>query len=123
MGWDVEDHNLEVVLSPRIPEIVQKEAAGLIGPFLQKHNQAARPAHWVLHPGGARIIDAYRDALRLPEASLAYTQSVLRRQGNMSSPTVLFALQEAQDTMRPGESALLAALGPGFASELALVRS
>lgn len=124
MGWDVEDHNLDVVLSPRIPDIVRAESSRLVQDFLAKHNQGQRPNHWLLHPGGAKVVDAYREAVGLDEKDLAITENVLRQHGNMSSPTVLFALQEAQRRgFKPGETGLLTALGPGFSSEMALVRS
>jgi alkylresorcinol/alkylpyrone synthase len=121
MGWDVEDHNLDVVLSPRIPDIVREKAAGLVAPFVARHGP---PDEWVLHPGGAKVVDAYRDALGLDAHALRHTETVLRRHGNMSSPTVLFALEEAFATgaLREGRTALLAALGPGFASEMAALQ-
>jgi alkylresorcinol/alkylpyrone synthase len=121
MGWDVEDHNLDVVLSPRIPDIVREKAAALVAGFVERHGA---PDEWVLHPGGAKVVDAYREALGLGDHALRHTEAVLRRHGNMSSPTVLFALREALDTgaLREGRTALLAALGPGFASEMALLR-
>ncbi|MCA1818481.1 MAG: type III polyketide synthase, partial [Halobacteriales archaeon] len=124
MGWDVEDHNLDVVLSPEIPAIVEAQMAGVVQPFLDRHLGAGgRPDHWILHPGGAKVVDAYRTALGLGDGALEHTEAALSRHGNMSSPTVLFALADATSKGRPkpGESALLAALGPGFASELALL--
>lgn len=118
MGWDVEDDNLDVVLSPRIPNIVRAEIAGLVRSFAGPRRIDA----WVLHPGGAKVLEAYRDALGLSAADLAFSEAVLRDHGNMSSPSVLFALQAWQRSApRPGATALLAALGPGFASEMALV--
>lgn len=122
MGWDVEDHNLDVVLSPRIPDIVRSSMAAVAAPFLDAHADG-RPDEWILHPGGAKVVDAYREAMRLTSHDLRHTETTLRRFGNMSSPTVLFALGEAQGSgaLRPGRTALLAALGPGFASEMALV--
>jgi alkylresorcinol/alkylpyrone synthase len=121
MGWDVADDHLEVVLSPRIPALVRAELRGVVQPFLDRHNGGRAPEHWVLHPGGARVIDAYRDALGLPDGDLHYAEEALRRHGNMSSPTALFALAEAQGRMAKGERALVAALGPGFAAEMALL--
>ncbi len=124
MGWDVMDHNLDVVLSPKIPDIIVKEMAGIVTPFLAAHlGRGVRPDAWILHPGGARVIDAYQQSLGLTNEQLAWTAAALRDHGNMSSPTVLFALQAAMDAGQPGKgkSALLASLGPGFASELALV--
>lgn len=124
MGWDVMDHNLDVVLSPRIPQIVVDEMAGLVTPFLDANlGRGRKPDEWVLHPGGARVIDAYRDALGLTDAQLVWTAGTLRDYGNMSSPTVLFALKAAMDAGRLGQAktALLGSLGPGFASELTLL--
>jgi alkylresorcinol/alkylpyrone synthase len=117
MGWDVLDHNLDVVLSPRIPDIVREGLPGIVQPYLE----GLRPDHWVLHPGGAKVVEAYRDALGLGDAQLAPASRVLAAHGNMSSPTVLYAL--ADTTIRSGETALLAALGPGFAAELALLEA
>ncbi|HUR61106.1 MAG TPA: 3-oxoacyl-[acyl-carrier-protein] synthase III C-terminal domain-containing protein [Candidatus Thermoplasmatota archaeon] len=121
MGWDVEDHNLDVVLSPRIPDIVRTHAKSLLQPLLDQHGT---PHDWVLHPGGAKVVDAYRAALSLTGHDLRHTEAVLRAHGNMSSPTVLFALQQAlaAGALREGRTALLAALGPGFASEIAVLQ-
>lgn len=123
MGWDVEDSHLEVVLSPKIPALVEGEMKRVVQPFLDRHLAGGRPDHWVLHPGGAKVIDAYAKAMGLSDRDLAVTNATLRAHGNMSSPTVLFALERTlrDGRMRAGQTALLAALGPGFAGELALL--
>lgn len=125
MGWDVADDHLEVVLSPGIPDLVEREMAGVVGAVLGEHNGGRRPEHWVLHPGGARVVDAYRKALGLRGDELRHTEAVLRRHGNMSSPTALFVLAEAQreGRLRKGDRLLAAALGPGFAGEFALLEA
>ncbi|MHB8606185.1 MAG: type III polyketide synthase [Thermoplasmatota archaeon] len=124
MGWDVEDRSLEVVISPEIPAIVEREMRGIVEPFLARANRGRRPDHWLLHPGGVRVLEAYAGSLGLSDADLARSRGVLADHGNMSSPTVLFALERAlaERAPRAGETALLASLGPGFASELALIR-
>lgn len=118
MGWDVADHNLEVVLSPRIPDIVEKEMPAVVAAL-----GAGRIDEWVLHPGGAKVIDAYGKALGLDATQLRWTSGTLRDHGNMSSPSVLFALKAACDAgaLGPAKRALLASLGPGFAAELCLL--
>jgi alkylresorcinol/alkylpyrone synthase len=125
MGWDVADDHLEVVLSPGIPDLVEREVAGVVAAVLGEHNGGRRPEHWVLHPGGARVVDAYRTALGLHGDELRHTEAVLRRHGNMSSPTALFVLAEAQaeGRLRGGDRLLLGALGPGFAAEFALLEA
>jgi alkylresorcinol/alkylpyrone synthase len=123
MGWDVADHGLDVVLSPDIPRIVRERLGEVVRPFLRAHG-VERPDAWVLHPGGAKVVEAYGEALGLGEAELRLATQTLARHGNMSSPTVLFALAQAleEGAIPPGGTALLAALGPGFAAELALLR-
>jgi alkylresorcinol/alkylpyrone synthase len=65
-----------------------------------------------------------RERRGLSEEDVAATERVLAGHGNMSSVTVLFVLDE---TMRAGalscgEKGVLAAFGPGFGAELALVQ-
>ncbi|HLE46831.1 MAG TPA: 3-oxoacyl-[acyl-carrier-protein] synthase III C-terminal domain-containing protein, partial [Candidatus Thermoplasmatota archaeon] len=120
MGWDVMDAGLSVVFSRKIPEIVERE----LGPVAHRFLDAAqtKPDRYVFHPGGTKVLQAYEKALGLHETSLDSAKTVLARYGNMSSPTVLFALAESlKRPLRERESALLAALGPGFASELMLL--
>jgi alkylresorcinol/alkylpyrone synthase len=125
MGWDVADDHLEVVLSPGIPDLVRRELAGILRPFLAAHNAGGDPDHWVLHPGGARVVDAFREALGLQGDELRWTEEVLRRHGNMSSPTALFVLAEASRSgrLRGGDRLLAVALGPGFSGEFALLEA
>jgi len=118
MGWDVHDDRFDVVLSPEIPDIVRSSFGGLAASFLP-----ARPDHWILHPGGAKVVDALRESLGLGTEDLQATERVLREHGNMSSPTVLFVLHDAWETIREGETAFLAALGPGFAAEMLLAEA
>lgn len=124
MGWDVADDHLEVVLSPGIPDLVRAELGGILRPFLAKHNGGRDPSHWILHPGGARVVDAFRDALGLRGDELRWTEQVLRMHGNMSSPTALFVLDQAvRNGVQPGDRLLASALGPGFCGEFALLEA
>ena len=57
---------------------------------------------------------------------LRYSREVLRDCGNMSSPTVLFVLErmlaDPSHVMKSGDYVIMGALGPGFSSELVLLR-
>ena len=50
--------------------------------------------HYITHPGGAKVIDAYRQALGLARDELALTEAMLRDHGNISSASVLFVLEQ-----------------------------
>jgi alkylresorcinol/alkylpyrone synthase len=118
MGWDVLDEGLRVVFSRRIPEIVAHQFAPVVESYLKR--EAMAPDRYVFHPGGTKVLEAYAAALDVPPAAFAVSRDILREFGNMSSPTALFALERSLDRtpLEPGETALLAALGPGFTAEL-----
>lgn len=121
MGWDVADEGLRVVFSRRIPDITRNELRPVVDRFL-KENRIAKPDRYDFHPGGTKVLDAYAAALGIAPEQLATARDALREYGNMSSPTVLFALDGSlKKPLRAGEVSLLAALGPGFSSELALL--
>lgn len=123
MGWDVLDEGLRVVFSRRIPDITATQLRPVVEAFLKREG-AARPTRYVFHPGGTKVLEAYEAGLGLAPDDLDTARVTLREYGNMSSPTVLFTLEESlrRAPLRPGECALLAALGPGFTAELALLR-
>jgi predicted naringenin-chalcone synthase len=95
------------------------------GPWLPR---SARPAredirHWVLHPGGRRIIEAMSEQLELTTADLAPTEAVLAEHGNMSSVTV--AVRAGRDLeaapSRARKPRVARGLRTGFGAELALL--
>ena len=80
--------------------------------------------HWILHSAGRRVLERAERQLKLPIDALAAARAVLRRYGNMSSATVLFVLKEFLESAapQPGDWGVMAAVGPGFAAEGALLR-
>ena len=70
------------------------------------------------------MLEAYSHATGLPSETFDAARRVLRDFGNMSSASVLFVLEQWLESVaaRPPYS-LMAALGPGFSSELVLLRN
>jgi len=125
MGWEINDRGLKVVFSRDIPAIVRKCVLPNLLEFLGAHGLGLESIrHMVAHPGGARVIDAYEQAFGLDNGQMNHARNVLRRYGNMSSPTVLFVLQEflSSGEIHPAEYGLVTALGPGFSSEMLLIQ-
>ena len=124
MGWDVVDTGFKVVLSAQVPEIIREHLGRDVDAFLGERGLARRDVrHWIAHTGGPKVLQAFHDALALPEGALARSWRSLREVGNLSSASVLFVLGDLLDEAapRPGELGLLAAMGPGFCAELVLL--
>ena len=64
------------------------------------------------------------ESMRFPGGALEVTWNSLARVGNISSVSVLLVLEEIlrERAPGPGEYGLLMAMGPGFCSELVLLR-
>ncbi|HTN51744.1 MAG TPA: 3-oxoacyl-[acyl-carrier-protein] synthase III C-terminal domain-containing protein [Anaeromyxobacter sp.] len=125
MGWEVVDTGLKVVLSARVPEVIETRIGADVDAFLGEHGlDRGRIRHWVAHTGGPKVLEAFRRALALPEAAVERSWRSLREVGNLSSASVLYVLGDLLDAgeARPGDLGLLAAMGPGFSAELVLLR-
>ncbi len=123
MGWDISDAGLKVIFSRSIPQIVHQSSRPSIEAFLERNGLTLAEVDFFLsHPGGAKVIEAYTQALALSESQIDAMRQVLRRYGNMSSATVFFVLKEFLDSeaYRPGARILSSALGPGFSAEMIL---
>lgn len=126
MGWKVEDNGLKVIFSKDIPTIVNNCIRRNVEEITSGNGIALSDLrHFVVHPGGPKIMDAYCRALELPDGILHLSRKVLSEHGNMSSPTVLYVLKEFLEGHEygPDEYGLISALGPGFSSELVLFRT
>jgi alkylresorcinol/alkylpyrone synthase len=125
MGWDVVDTGFKVLLSAKVPEVVEGRIGADVDAFLSAHGLARGDVrHWIAHTGGPRVLEAFQAGLGLPEGALARSWASLQAVGNLSSASVLFVLGDHLDAAeaRPGDLGLLAAMGPGFAAELLLLR-
>ncbi len=125
MGFTFPSGRQRILLSKEVRTIASDMLAELIGRFIERDGiRREEIVHWILHSAGRRVLESAQEKMGLRDADLAPARAVLRRFGNMSSATVLFVLDEVWRTRRPrpGDLAVMAALGPGFAAEGALLR-
>jgi alkylresorcinol/alkylpyrone synthase len=124
MGFRVEDTGFHMILDAAIPRMLEETIWPEVEVFLDDVGVGlAGVDHFLIHPGGRRILDAVEGRIgRGPEA-LAPSRTVLREYGNLSSASVLAVLHEhaRTRTARPGEVGLLLAFGPSFSAEMILV--
>jgi alkylresorcinol/alkylpyrone synthase len=122
MGWRMEADGFGVLFSRHIPRLVEREIPGLARAFLARQNLRLDDIDaFALHPGGAKVLEAYASGLGLDAAALAPARGVLADFGNMSSATVLFVLRRLLD--RGFRRCLALALGPGFTCAQVLLRA
>jgi alkylresorcinol/alkylpyrone synthase len=124
MGWDVSEAGFRVVLSAEVPDVVLKHVGHDVDAFLEEQGRArADIVRWISHPGGPKVLLAMQQALGLPDEALEQSWRSLREVGNLSSASVLMVLAEVlQDPPPPGSCGLLLAMGPGFCSEMVLLK-
>jgi alkylresorcinol/alkylpyrone synthase len=125
MGWDVVDSGLKIVLSPSIPDLIREHLRRDVDAFLATNRLDLRAiSHWIAHPGGNRVLEAFATALSLPAGALDRSWRLLASTGNLSSASALFVLNDLidQGDPKPGELGVMLAMGPGFCAELALLQ-
>lgn len=125
MGWNVTANGFEIVLSPKVPDIVRQYLGADTDAFLAENGLARKDiGTWIMHTGGPAILEATAQALDLPDSALKASWDCLGRIGNLSSASVLFVLEDFMLRQRPdpGSYSILAAMGPGFCAELVLLQ-
>ncbi|WP_108671180.1 type III polyketide synthase [Peribacillus acanthi] len=124
MGWEVKDNGLYVIFSKDIPTIIESWLKPNVEEFLQDNGLSLHDvSHFIAHPGGKKVLDAYQHSLGFNEDMLKVSSEVLKEFGNMSSATILYVMERFMErNVSEGEYGLAAALGPGFSSEQVLVR-
>ncbi|MBK8098534.1 MAG: type III polyketide synthase [Planctomycetes bacterium] len=125
MGWQIGAHGFQITLSADVPVVARERLPADVDAFLRDLGRTrADIRSWVCHPGGPKVLQAMQDGLGLAHDDLRCSWEHLRRAGNLSSASVLKILQDTIATRRPaaGELGILLAMGPGFCSELLLLR-
>ena len=124
MGWNVGASGFKLVLSADLPEVIERYFADDVTGFLAEHDLTIDDiGSWVSHPGGPKVLEAINSALGLDDNALELSWRSLSEIGNLSSASVLHILRDARTKPPPsGTPGVLMAMGPGFCSELVLLR-
>jgi len=123
MGWNITPVNFEMVLDTGIPEFIGDEVNEIVQKASEKLNfNPSAIDKWAVHPGGKKILDSVKKSAQLLDTDLQYSYKVLSDYGNMSSPTILFVLNEIMlSKPTEGETVFSIGFGPGLSIESALL--
>lgn len=125
VGFTQANGRWKIILSKDIRDVAGGLARKLFESMFFNYSLSRHDiSHWIVHSGGRKVIDSIRTEMNLPPEDLRHSSCVLRQFGNMSSPTVLFVLDEVmrQAHPLPGEYGAMLAMGPGLAIEGAILR-
>ncbi|MEV0528593.1 type III polyketide synthase [Streptomyces sp. NPDC050439] len=124
LGWEIGSHGFRILLSPEIPTLTAKHLPTALKPLLARHALTPHQiASWIIHGGGPKVFTAVEQTLNLQPDALELTRRSVAERGNLSSVSVLDILHAAMQTPPPAHApGLVAAMGPGFAIELVLLR-
>ncbi|WP_329200199.1 MULTISPECIES: 3,5-dihydroxyphenylacetyl-CoA synthase DpgA [unclassified Streptomyces] len=122
--WDDTHGKFSFYLDPEVPYVVGAHAEIALDRLLEGTGLGRSDiAHWVIHSGGKKVIDAVRANLGLSRHDVRHTTGVLRDHGNVSSGSFLFSYERlrAEGVTAPGEFGVFMTMGPGSTIEMALV--
>ncbi|MCG3205879.1 MAG: 3,5-dihydroxyphenylacetyl-CoA synthase [Elusimicrobia bacterium] len=124
LRFETEGGHLKNVLGKHVPEQAG-QAVRLVAQHLLGQAGLEPPDidHWIMHAGGKKVIDALEKSLQLAPARLQSARTTLKNFGNMSSPTVLFVLEEEIKRQAPKAGAIgfMASFGAGFSAHGMLI--
>lgn len=118
------DGQLHNQLLSSLPRLASRTVAETVTDLLEPRGLGVGDIkHWALHPGGERVINALKREMGLSEEQIRVTREVLAEYGNMSSPTVWFALRKILDTgIAPGDWCIMVAFGAGLSAHAFLLK-
>jgi alkylresorcinol/alkylpyrone synthase len=114
---------LRNILTRQVPALAAKHVETLLAEMLERASlERADLTGWILHAGGREVLSALQKRLGLTPHDVRLSTAVLRELGNVSSPCVLFVLENALAENAPGGWWWMSAFGAGFTCHGALLK-
>jgi len=114
---------LRNVLTPPVPRLAAQYAECVLDRVLDEQDLRRSDIQtWIWHAGGRDVLAALRERLGLDDSATRWSAAVLNEYGNMSSPSVLFALEKALAGGAAPGAWWLSSFGAGFSCYGALLQ-
>jgi len=107
-----------------LPDVAAAGLHDLVENFLDRNGVSSSAIdHWMVHPGGRRIIECVQAALALSDEDVSVSYDLLANHGNVGTPSIFYVLKETieQREPRPGDRGLVVTIGPGITVGLMLL--
>lgn len=131
MVWKQGSHAYDMLLDRSIPQHFETFLAARSADLVKDSGLRGKPSEvdYCIHPGGRAILESFEkafDKYGVNKSSLDASYNVLKRYGNMSSPTMLYVLRELLDKQKvaqeeskdtPKDEIFFMVFGPGLTVE------
>ena len=125
MGFFITSTGFAIHLSARVPVFIRQNVAAVLERLMARNGlQREDVTFWIIHPGGAKILDYVQEVMSLSDSEMRFSWEILSEYGNMSSPTVMFILDRVigRGDPQPGDYGVMMGFGPGLTIESSLIR-
>ncbi|HEU5110506.1 MAG TPA: 3,5-dihydroxyphenylacetyl-CoA synthase DpgA, partial [Micromonosporaceae bacterium] len=123
--WDDGSGKFSFYIDRDVPYVVGAHAEAVVDELLAGTGVRRREvAHWIVHSGGKKVVDAVKVNLGLTAHDVRHTSTVLHDCGNLSSGSFLFSFERLLDegAPAPGDYGVMMTMGPGSTIETALLQ-
>jgi alkylresorcinol/alkylpyrone synthase len=123
MGMRFDESGLHPRITQYLPQVVEGRVAGEVERLLMHYAMSlSRVRHWMLYPGGPRLIEAYEKGFGFSPGTLESLRAQLREYGNLGSVSPFFLLEDVNERAMGGEMGVMLSIGPGVAVETVILR-
>lgn len=121
MAWKISSDGFLMTLTNAVPDILEQKCDKVISDALRHYGLDKNDVtSWCVHPGGKRILEAIERGTDISKSDLKNSYDILYNYGNMSSPTILFVLEQIMNRAkndRTIKNTVGMAFGPGLTLE------
>jgi alkylresorcinol/alkylpyrone synthase len=124
VSLECSDDDSHLHLARELPDLAGAGLGEVVERFLQRNRSSREQIdHWMVHPGGRRIIENVQSALALSDTEVELSWSALAEHGNVGTPSIFYVLDETISARepQPGERGLVVTIGPGVTVGLMLL--
>jgi predicted naringenin-chalcone synthase len=118
------DGDSHLHLARELPDLAGAGLDEVVDRFLARNRlQREQIDHWIVHPGGRRIIENVESALGLDQQQTELSWHVLSEHGNVGTPSIMYVLRDTIEARKPdpGQRGLAVTVGPGVTVGLMLL--
>ena len=124
VSLDLTSEDIYLHLARELPDLAGAGLCEVVDRFLRANGlERSGIDHWIVHPGGRRIIENMQIALELSDEDVKTCWDTLAEHGNVGTPSIFYVLQDTIERCKPepGERGLMVTIGPGVTAGLMLL--